>query len=253
MSRLDAIVARKRVENRRRARFAHLYESDSRARPIELRRSDALKVIAEIKYRSPSAGAIRPWAPGDEGVVARAYEAGGASAISVLADGPGFGGTPLRVRRVAQDTALPVLYKGFILEPLQLDVARAMGASMVLLIVRSLNDEALHALTSAALARGLTPVVEAADGAELARALTVDPRAIVGVNARNLHTFNVDMNMARELVASIPAGRIAVQMSGVRSVDDFHEVAKGRADAVLIGEGLMRASDPAETLRSWRL
>jgi indole-3-glycerol phosphate synthase len=128
-------------------------------------------------------------------------------------------------------------------------MARALGASFVLLLVRVLDDAELRSLIRVVRARGLEPVVEAADGEELDRALRTEA-TVIGINARDLRSFSVDAGQARALVDRIPEDRIAVFMSGVRSAEDFARVAQSRADAVLIGEGLMRAQDPGAALRS---
>ena len=206
-------------------------------------------MIAEVKFRSPSAGELRPWGPGEGVRVARAYAQGGASVISVLADGPGFGGSPLQVRRVADAVDLPVLYKGFVLDPLQVDLAYRMGASLVLLLVRALDRPVLDALCAAIHALGMEPVVEAANETELHTAIDTGAK-IIGVNARDLGTFEVDTEAASRSIERIPDDRIAVYMSGVRAPDDFRRIANTRADAVLIGEGLMRADHPEEVLAS---
>ncbi|HEX5656380.1 MAG TPA: indole-3-glycerol-phosphate synthase [Polyangiales bacterium] len=205
------------------------------------------RVIAEIKLRSPSAGEIRARTVGELPEIARGYARGGAAAVSVLADGPGFGGCPLDVRRVVKASAAPVLFKEFVIDSVQVDCARALGATYVLLLVRVLNDRELAKLIYEVRARGMEPVVEAADGEELTRALASEA-AIVGVNARDLRSFDVDPGKAGALVDRIPASRIAVFMSGVRSAEDFQRVARTRADAVLIGEGLMRSADPGARL-----
>lgn len=255
---LVPILERKRieVERRRRHASARKLHSGEMGRDLASRAIAALRrapgepprVIAEIKRRSPSAGEIRARALGDAASIARAYVAGGASAISVLCDGPGFGGSALDVRRAVHAVAAPVLFKEFVLDELQLDVARAVGASMALLIVRALSTERLHQLVAAAHERGLAPVVEAANADELRVALETDA-AIVGVNARDLRTFRVDKLAATRALAAIPEGRIAVHMSGVHGASDLRDVSAGRADAVLIGESLMRAPDPTHKLR----
>lgn len=254
---LSAILARKRGENTRRRR--HMAAMRPVERPPQPQRSRAgiralrrvvgepPAVLAEVKFRSPSAGEIRPWSSGEGVRVALGYEKGGASAVSVLADGPGFGGSPLLVRRVASAVRVPVLYKGFVLDPVQVDLAYDVGASLVLLLVRALSDTELRSLIDGIRALGMEPVVEAANSAEVDRAVAVGS-TIIGVNARDLSTFRVDMSVARDCVARIPQGCIAVFMSGVRSIDDFRGVAQGRADAVLIGEGLMRSEDPGARL-----
>lgn len=254
---LSAILARKRRENARRRRHVAAMQPVERLPQPErskrgtqaLRRApgEPPSVIAEVKFRSPSAGEIRPWSPGEGLRVAQGYERGGASAISVLADGPGFGGSPLLVRRVAQAVDIPVLFKGFVLDPVQVDLAYDVGASLVLLLVRALEDPELHLLIQRIRSLGMEPVVEAANSEEIDRAVAAGS-TIVGVNARDLSTFRVDMDAARRCVARIPTDCVAVFMSGVRSVGDLHDVAQGRADAVLIGEGLMRSEDPGARL-----
>ena len=260
---LSALLERKRRENARRRRHSPRMNAVTRvpdpsraARATAALRREAGQppsVLAEIKFRSPSAGIIRQRAPGDARRIARGYEDGGASVVSVLADGPGFGGSPLLVRQVAEAVRVPVLFKGFVLDPIQVDLAFDVGASLVLLLVRALDDDELRFLYDRIRALGMEPVVEAADAEEVDRAVALGS-SIVGVNARDLATFRVDMETAAECVSRIPEDRIAVFMSGVSSDDDFREVARGRADAVLIGEGLMRAEDPgarlSELLRS---
>jgi indole-3-glycerol phosphate synthase len=253
---LARIVERKRVEVARRLRRRALYEALAQQRALSrpcwdhvLRRGPgaAPRVIAEIKLRSPSAGLIRVRTAGEVARIAQGYETAGAAAISVLCDGPGFGGSPLDVARVAKRVSVPVLFKEFVLDAVQLDAARAAGAGLVLLLVRVLSDDALLGLIDAARARGLEPVVEAADADELTRALATSA-TIVGVNARDLRNFQVDTAHAAALVERIPRERIAVLMSGVRSREDFARAAGTRADALLIGEGLMRAPDPGAAL-----
>jgi indole-3-glycerol phosphate synthase len=257
---LTPILERKRRENVRRSRREHVLAQWDHA-PVEDRAALALaslqrapgavpRVIAEIKHRSPSAGSIRPRAPESIAQLARQYERGGAAAVSVLCDRAGFGGSVLDVRRARAASSLPVLFKEFVLAPQQVTLARAVGAHMVLLLVRAMPEDALHSLVAEIGRQGMAPVVEAADEHELAVALRTSA-AIVGVNARDLRSFTVDSQQARTLIERIPAGRVAVHMSGVRSADDLASVASSRADAVLVGEGLMRAPDPEARLREW--
>jgi indole-3-glycerol phosphate synthase len=255
---LARIVARKRLEVQRRLRRAATFAALAGRSPVRandaaegLRRAPGQlpRVIAEIKLRSPSAGVIRDRRAGELCAIADGYAQAGAAAVSVLCDGPGFGGSALDLARVARKIALPVLFKEFVLHEVQLDVARAAGARLVLLLVRVLSDDELARLIAAARARGLEPVVEAADADELSRALRLDAR-IVGINARDLRSFGVDADGALSLVERIPPERIAVFMSGIRSAADLQRVAATRADAVLIGEGLMRAADPGAALRA---
>jgi len=254
---LATILERKRRENARRKRHASLMQPVART-PEPERSARALaalrrapdgppSVMAEVKFRSPSAGEIRAKSPGEGVRVARGYERGGASVISVLADGPGFGGSPLLVRQVAKAVTVPVLYKGFVIDPVQVELAFDVGASLVLLLVRALDEPALVSLMGRIQSLGMEPVVEAASSEEVDRAVRADA-TIVGVNARDLGSFQVDKAAASKCVERIPQDRIAVFMSGVRSAADFREVSRGRADAVLIGEGLMRADDPGGRL-----
>jgi indole-3-glycerol phosphate synthase len=256
---LARIVERKRLEVARRLRRAKLYArwAEQReppkpgvARALSRTSGEPPNVIAEIKLRSPSAGLIRSRKVLELAEIASGYEQGGAAAVSVLCDGPGFGGSPLDLRRAAQVLSVPVLFKEFVVHEVQIDLARALGASFVLLLVRVLDDAELVRLIRAVRARALEPVVEAADAAELERALRTEA-TIVGVNARDLRSFSVDSGHAAQLVDRIPRERVAVFMSGVRSADDFARVASTRADAVLIGEGLIRAEDPGARLAEW--
>jgi len=255
---LDAIVARKRVENLRRrqhagtiARLLADLPPRSALDPRWLARSPGSlpHVIAEIKHRSPSAGVLRARRPDQVAEIASAYEAAGARAVSVLADGPGFGGSILDVRRAASAVSCPILFKEFVLDEIQLDVAALCDARLILLIVRALSDLALSRLIRACHERALLPIVEAADPDELRRAID-SGAAIVGMNARDLHTFAMDGDAADRALARVPAGRVAVYMSGIETPADLIRVAKGRADAVLVGTSMMRASDPGGQLTS---
>lgn len=252
--RLDEILARKARETARRARWATRLPGDrgedrSPLAIAALRRGDrSIRVIAEIKRSSPSAGQIRARAVGDTEAIARGYERAGASVISVLADRAGFGGGVLDVRRAARAVSCPILFKEFVIDPAQLAFARAAGASLVLLLLRALEDRALARMIAAVRDRGMEPLLEAADREELVRALATDA-AIVGVNARDLRSFTLDPSSAAELIQEVPNGRVAVYMSGVGDPDRLAAIARGRADAVLIGTELMRAPDPGARLR----
>lgn len=255
---LGEILARKRLEVARRIRRVPIVDRllalspfESRGAPaierLRRRPGERLRTIAEVKFRSPSAGVIRERRAGDPVSIARAYAEGGAAAISVLADGPGFGGSVLDVRRVAQAVSVPLLFKEFVLDEVQVRFARLAGASFVLLLVRALDDEALRKLVRVVQAEGMEPIVEAKDGGELDRALE-SGATVVGVNARDLGTFTVDTGAAATSLEATPDDRIAVFMSGVRTADDFARIQATRADAVLVGEGLMRAEDPGRRL-----
>jgi indole-3-glycerol phosphate synthase len=255
---LTAILERKRRELLRRRRHqlrarvpvvGAARESRAAAAVQALRRAPdgSPRVIAEIKRRSPSRGELRARERGDIELLARAYVAGGAAAVSVLCDGPGFGGSPLDLRRAARCVTVPLLFKEFVLDELQIELARALGAHMVLLIVRALPSRRLSALVDATLAAGMAPVVEAADARELESALATSA-TIIGVNARDLGSFQVDTSAAQSALASVPADRVAVHMSGVHTRADFLTIRRGRADAVLIGESLMRSATPSQQL-----
>jgi indole-3-glycerol phosphate synthase len=208
-------------------------------------RREAVAVIAEVKRQSPSAGVIR----GDLDPAERAasYAAAGAAAISVLTDGPFFGGSVADLRAAKERVRVPVLRKDFILDELQVVEARAVGAAAVLLIVRALGQERLDSLLRCVSALGLDALVEVHTEDELARALDAGA-AIIGVNSRDLDTFRIDIPAAWRLLARVPRGRIVVAESGMKSVDDVELAAEAGADAVLIGTALSRAEAPEALL-----
>ncbi|MYB30980.1 MAG: indole-3-glycerol-phosphate synthase [Acidobacteria bacterium] len=206
---------------------------------------DALSVIAEFKRKSPSAGAIRD---DDPGARALAYREAGASAVSVLTDPDGFGGSLTDLQTASAASGLPILMKDFVVDPAQVRAGWAAGASAVLLIVRCLDDARLRRLHREARSLGLDTLVEVHDAAELDRALALED-AIVGINNRDLDTLETDRRRARGLLPRIPSGRIAVAESGYLEPDHLTEL-RGRADAVLIGTALMRAADPSAFLRA---
>ncbi len=199
-------------------------------------------VIAEVKRRSPSAGSINEDL--DPVTLGEAYALGGASAISVLTDGPFFGGSIEDLSAVAATCGLPVLRKDFIVDEIQLLEARGAGAAGALLIVRALPGEALARLIRFAADLDLDVLVEAHDEPELDRALAAGA-AIVGVNARDLETFHVDVGRAWQLFARIPPAVTAIAESGMQNEADVHDAARAGADAVLVGSALAAAPDPA--------
>jgi indole-3-glycerol phosphate synthase len=211
-----------------------------------LMRSD-VAVIAEIKRRSPSAGEIA--AGLDPAAQARRYWSGGAAAISVLTEAAHFGGSMEDLAAASRASGLPVLCKDFILDEVQLWEARAAGASAVLLIARALDQAALKELRERARELGLSVLVEVHTLGELDRALSVEPEC-VGVNARDLETFAVDIPAIEPVLRAVPPGIVAVAESGVGSRADVELVARWGADAVLVGTLLSGASDPAEKLRT---
>jgi indole-3-glycerol phosphate synthase len=206
-----------------------------------------LSVIAEIKRRSPSAGAIAPEL--DAIAHARAYQDGGAAAVSVLTEPTGFGAWPADLPAVARHAGLPTLRKDFVVEAVQVWETRAMGADAVLLIAGILGDGLLGKLLATARAAGLEPLVEAHTEQEIAAA--VDAGAdIIGVNNRDLDSFTVDLGTAERLRASIPDGVLTVAESGVSSPESAARMADAGYDAILVGEAASRATDPAGFIAS---
>jgi indole-3-glycerol phosphate synthase len=246
---LDEILTTKRAEvEGLRAREAQLSAALATAPPVRdfagaLRRPDGgLAVIAEIKRRSPSKGDLAPDL--DPADTARAYAAGGAACLSVLTDGPFFGGELDDLRAAREASGLPVLRKDFTVDPLQLVEARAAGADAALLIVAALPDDGLlRALHETATGLGLAVLVETHDEPELDRALALGPH-VVGVNARDLGTFGEDLSVGERMAKRIPPAVVAVAESAIRTVDDARRMAAAGFDAVLVGEALVRAADP---------
>jgi indole-3-glycerol phosphate synthase len=209
--------------------------------------SGALGVVAEIKRRSPSKGDLAPEL--DPALTAKAYAAGGAACLSVLTDLPWFGGTVDDLHAARAACELPVLRKDFIIDEVQVYEARAIGADALLLIVAALPDDSLlRDLHDLAVGIGLAVLVETHDDAELERALGIGAR-IVGVNARNLGTFAEDLTIGERLASRVPTDVVAIAESAIRSVDDARRMAAARFDAVLVGEMLVRATDPTATVR----
>jgi indole-3-glycerol phosphate synthase len=210
-------------------------------------RGSAVAVIAEVKRRSPSKGWINPSISSDE--QARAYERGGAAAISILTEPVHFGGSDEDLKQVREAVGLPTIKKGFHVDPVQLVEAKALGASAALLIARALSPEDLSRMMEAAIQLDLEVLVEVRDEEELARALSLNA-PIIGVNSRNLETLEVDAAVADRLLRQIPPDRLAVAESGVRGRADVERLAKHGADAVLVGSTVSAASDPADAVRS---
>lgn len=201
-----------------------------------------LSIIAEIKRRSPSAGEIS--ATIDPVRQAIAYEKGGASAISVLTEPHFFGGSLDDLRSVRNAVSIPVLRKDFTRRPSQVWEARAAGADAVLLIVAALSDTELVELLEVAEAVGVTPIVEAHTHAEAERAVAVGAD-VIGVNNRDLHTFVTDLSVAETAAALLPSTSVRIAESGVSTADGALRMALAGYDAILVGEALVRATDPA--------
>jgi indole-3-glycerol phosphate synthase len=216
-------------------------------RPLGLSREPGqpLRIISEIKRRSPSAGALNTTL--SVGARARAYERGGASMVSVLCDSAFFDGGFEHLAEARDACALPLLCKEFVIDEVQLDAARAYGADAVLLIVRCLAPERVSALHRAAVERELVPFVEIANEDE-ARIASDAGATLVGVNARDLDTLAMDAARVERILLGLAPGATRVHLSGLRSPDDVALVAAGGADAALIGEALMRLDDPVPLL-----
>ncbi len=212
-------------------------------------RGPAVAVIAEIKRRSPSKGDLA--LDLDPESTARAYAAGGAACLSVLTDGPYFGGSAADLQAARSAVSLPVLRKDFTIDPLQIDEARALGADAVLLIVAALDDARLRDLHAHAVGRGLTALVEVHDERELDRALAIGPH-LLGVNARDLGSFSEDLSTGERMIEQIPPGVVAVAESAIRSVGDVERMAAAGFDAVLVGEALVRSEDPTALVQAFR-
>lgn len=209
--------------------------------------SDRVKVIAEIKRSSPSRGALATI--DDPAALARTYELGGASAISVLTEGRKFGGSLADLESVRAAVSLPVLRKDFIATPYQVYEARAAGADLVLLIVAALDDDTLAELYALITELGMTALVETHSAEELDRAARLGAR-LIGVNARDLTTFELDRDLFGRLADRFPAGAIRVAESAVLSAADVAHYRAAGADVVLVGEALV-TGDPMANLSAF--
>ncbi|HEX8510415.1 MAG TPA: indole-3-glycerol phosphate synthase TrpC [Propionibacteriaceae bacterium] len=209
--------------------------------PMPVLHGPGVAVIAEVKRSSPSKGALADIA--DPAALAAEYEAGGAAAISVLTEGRRFGGSLDDLVSVRRAVDIPVLRKDFIVTAYQLFEARAAGADLALLIVAALSDAQLVCLVERAESIGLTPLVEVHTSEEISRAVAAGAR-IIGVNARNLQTLEVDTTTFARLAPQIPDGIIRIAESGVRGPHDVIELARAGADVVLVGEALVTGRDP---------
>jgi indole-3-glycerol phosphate synthase len=255
---LEKILARKAVEVAERRARTPLPELEARAhnasalrgfaRALEervARREPA--VIAEIKKASPSKGLLREhFVPAE---IARSYELGGAACLSVLTDIDFFQGADEYLQQARSACALPVIRKDFIIDPYQVIEARALDADCILLIAAALGDAQMAELAASARALGLDVLVEVHDEQELERALRLTGSPLLGINNRNLHTFEVSLETTLDLLHLIPAGRLVVTESGILSRADVELMQISDVHAFLVGEVFMRADQPGNELR----
>jgi indole-3-glycerol phosphate synthase len=211
-----------------------------------IREGDPPVLIAEVKRASPSAGVIADDA--NPSVIARAYEAGGATAVSVLTEARHFQGSLADLQAVRSSVSIPVLRKDFLVHPAQVIESRAMGADAVLLIAGALSDAELRALLSSARDLGLATLLETHSDHDLDRALDTDA-PVIGVNARDLETLEVDVEGALARISRVPADRVTVLESGLATRAQVDAALGAGASAILVGEALMRADDPARAVR----
>ena len=253
---LDELVAGAVADasERRAVRSLEQVEADALARRpaldavAALAPADGVKIIAEVKRKSPSRGALAEIA--DPAALAVSYQTGGASAISVLTEGRRFGGSLSDLEHVRDAVQIPLLRKDFIAEEYQVFEARAAGADLVLLIVAALEQPVLERLHTLIAELGMTALVETHSAGEVERALDLGAH-VVGVNARDLSTFELDRDLFGTLADSIPSGVIRVAESAVLEPADVMHYRAAGADVVLIGEALVRGEDPVATLREF--
>ena len=257
MNQLDRIVQMTREEIARRSRDRPVARLESVAaervaagdrRPFaQVLAEPGLAVIAEHKRRSPSAGLIRDGIELEQ--VVAAYERGGASALSILTEGPSFGGSLADLRAARSATGLAILRKDFIVDPYQVLESFASGADALLLIVAALGERELSRLHAQALELGLAALVEVHDERELELAVAAGA-GLIGINNRDLGTLAVDTRRTFELLPAVPAGVTVVAESGFSRPEELDELAAAGVDAVLVGEALMRSADSEAACRA---
>jgi indole-3-glycerol phosphate synthase len=253
-SRLKAILTDKKAEIaglKKKAAFRENSASQGKPRDFKkavTKRQD-IALITEIKFASPSAGMIR--VPEDPVPIARRYEQAGAAAISLLTDRPFFGGDLEWLPKIKQAVGLPVLRKDFILDAIQVQESRYYGADAILLIVRILSREQLQELLQAAREMSLAVLTEVHDRNELEQALLCGAD-LIGINNRNLDTFEVDLETTRELAPLVPADRGPISESGIHTAEDIRTLTQCGVKAFLVGTALMRSGDVEGKIKELR-
>lgn len=217
------------------------------AKSLRTAASRGFGIIAEIKRASPSKGLIRK--DFDPETIARAYESGGAACISVLTDGPSFQGSSEHLTSAANSVSIPVIRKDFMLDPYQILESRVMGADCVLIIMAMVSDQQAHEIKEASDALGMDALIEVHDETELERACELDA-PLIGINNRNLKTFQVSLETTKSLATKVPKDRDIVAESGLASAADLRDLAGHGVRRFLIGESLMRSQSIEPTLRS---
>ncbi len=207
-------------------------------------------LICELKRKSPSAGEILPGA--DPVIIAREYEQGGAACLSILTDGPSFGGSLSDLEAIRAAVSLPLLRKDFMIDPIQIAQARAHGADAILIIMAAVSDSLASDLESTALEQGMDALIEVHNEAELERALALTS-PLLGINNRDLTTMTTDLSVTAQLSALIPPDRQLISESGVKTPEDIKVLQKSQARRFLIGESLMKQENRAQAVENLRM